>query len=383
MRRFYWLIFALALVSAGRASAAAHTGPTKTENVFLIISDGLRWQEVFQGADETLMNKTNGGVKNVATLQTNFWRATPELRRTALFPFFWGEVARRGQLYGNQTKGSLASVTNGRKFSYPGYNEMLAGFGDPKIDSNDKKPNLNLTVFEWLHRQSRFEKRVAVFGPWDAFPFIFNCERSGLPIWPPWETRFDTKTIVPPVALQSVLNDTTPVFEGVIQDSFLFHAALDHIQRRKPRLAFIGCGETDEWAHAGRYDQYLEAAHRVDRYVARLWDTVQQMPQYRGKTTFIISTDHGRGGGLSDWKDHGEKTDGAEGIWLAVIGPDTPAWGERFHTQPITQSQIAATIGALVGQDFQAAAPGAAAPLPEVLGFAGGSAVQENKLPIR
>ena len=33
----------------------------QTENVFLIISDGFRWQEVFGGAEEALMSKTNGG----------------------------------------------------------------------------------------------------------------------------------------------------------------------------------------------------------------------------------------------------------------------------------------------------------------------------------
>ena len=30
-------------------------------------------------------------------------------------------------------------ITNGLWFSYPGYNEMLTGAADPRIDSNDKK----------------------------------------------------------------------------------------------------------------------------------------------------------------------------------------------------------------------------------------------------
>ncbi|MBV8306353.1 MAG: hypothetical protein JO274_02630, partial [Gammaproteobacteria bacterium] len=36
--------------------------PLHTRNVVLIVSDGLRWQEVFTGADETLLNEANGGI---------------------------------------------------------------------------------------------------------------------------------------------------------------------------------------------------------------------------------------------------------------------------------------------------------------------------------
>ncbi|MGI8992391.1 MAG: hypothetical protein ACR2I2_22775, partial [Bryobacteraceae bacterium] len=41
-------------------------------------------------------------------------------------------------------------VTNGLNFSYPGYSETLCGFADPRIKSNDKVPNPNVTVLEWL-----------------------------------------------------------------------------------------------------------------------------------------------------------------------------------------------------------------------------------------
>ncbi len=360
-------VLLLLLVLGAPLAATAADRALRTENVFLIISDGLRWQEVFHGAEEGLMNKTNGGIKNLPSLQTNFWRGTPELRRAALFPFFWSQVASHGQLYGNQGKGSVATVTNGKKFSYPGYSELLTGFADPRIDSNDKKPNPNVTVFEWLQGQPRFRKRVAAFGTWDVFPYIFNCERSRIPIWPEWEARFRDKSIEPSPALVSLMNDTTPVLDGVILDSFLFHASLNYIKEKKPRLAFIGYGETDEWAHAGRYDLYLEAAHNMDRFVQVLWETLQGIPQYKDKTTLIVSADHGRGSGLSGWKDHGEKVPGAEGIWLAVLGPDTPRLGERFQSKPVTQSQIASTIATLLGADYRAAFPKAAGPIDELL----------------
>ena len=81
------------------------------------------------------------------------------------------------------------------------------------------------------------------------------------------------------------------------------------------------------------------------------------MSEYRGKTTFILTADHGRGSGPQGWKDHGEKVEGAEGDWIAIVGPDTPSAGERTTVQPLTESQIAATIAALLGEDFHSAFP--------------------------
>ena len=78
--------------------------------------------------------------------------ADPQERREIIFPFIWGTVAKQGQLFGNRTLGSDAHVTNGRAFSYPGYNEMSVGFPNPDINSNGFGPNPNATVFEWLNR---------------------------------------------------------------------------------------------------------------------------------------------------------------------------------------------------------------------------------------
>ena len=187
---------------------AARAAPLKTQNVFLIISDGFRWQEVFNGAEADLMTKEHGGVQDTNALRAQFWRPTPQERREALLPFFWTEIARRGQIFGNQNKGSVVTVTNGKKFSYPGYNEILTGSADSRIDSNDKKPNSNVTVFEWLNGRPGFRNRVAVFGTWDVFPYIFNVERSHLPIWPVWELKFGRYEIPPPQYVVDLLRDT-------------------------------------------------------------------------------------------------------------------------------------------------------------------------------
>jgi len=112
----------------------------------------------------------------------------------------------------------------------------------------------------------------------------------------------------------------------------------------------------------------LESAHRTDAFIKELWDTMQAMPQYRGTTTFIITADHGRGSGPVEWKEHGVEEKGSENVWIAVMGPDTAALGERKHVEAVTQAQIAATVAALMGKDYVKDVPEAAPPIKNVLG---------------
>src|ERR1039457_1424208 len=173
----YLLIACVALLIAP-ATWAAHT-----QNVVLIVCDGLRWQEIFSGADAQLMNERAGGSWTAESeLRGKYWADDPTVRRRLLFPFIWGTVAAQGQLFGNQSIGSKAYVTNAMWFSYPGYNEMASGANDPAVQSNAFGPNPNVTVFEWLNSLPEFRGKVEIWGTWGAFHRIFNESRSGLPI---------------------------------------------------------------------------------------------------------------------------------------------------------------------------------------------------------
>ena len=346
----------------------------KTQTVVLIVSDGLRWQEVFTGADPTLLNEKDGGSwLEEADLKKRYWREDVDARRAALFPFLWGTVAKQGQIYGNQLKGSVAHVTNGKAFSYPGYNEMSTGYPNDAIDSNEYGPNPNATVFEWLNKFDEYRGKVAIFGTWNVYDNIFNRSRSGLVMqtgWTlsePWKTRQTPRDAL----LRQLFDSSTRFDEEDVWNSFLQIPLLDYVKTARPRILFVGYGETDNWAHQGRYDLVLDSAHRMDHFVKQLWDTMQAMPEYRGTTTFIITTDHGRGSGLTEWKEHGVEEKGSENIWIAVLGPDTAPLGERTHTAAVTQAQIAATLAAFVGKDYHHDVQKAALPITDVLSGSG------------
>ncbi len=369
--RARFLLAALATFIGANSPLAAAAPAGQTRHVFLLTTDGLRPEEVFAGADPALLSVTPGGFKDerdVARARAAYWRDRPEERRAALMPFFWSVVAQQGQVFGDAARGSPARVTNGKNFSYPGYNEMLVGWPDPGILSNAEVPNRNVTVFEWLHQQPAFRDRVAVYSAWSAMRAIVNHARCGFPVMGGWRPLPEPPRNGKEELLNALIAESTRTGHPTeVFDPFVFHAGLEFLHARRPRLMMFSFLETDNWAHRERYDWVLEAAHRFDDYVRRLWELVQSLPDYAGTTTFVLTTDHGRGRAPVEWKSHGAAIAGAENIWMAFLGPDTRPLGVRTHTAPVTQSQIAATLAALLGEDYAAAAPRAAPAIRDVL----------------
>src|SRR5829696_3873169 len=89
-----------------------------TENLVIITFDGLRWQELFGGADEALINNTSY-TEDTAEIKKKFWATTPEERRKKLLPFIWTTIAEQGQIYGNRHLGNNVNVKNSYRISYP------------------------------------------------------------------------------------------------------------------------------------------------------------------------------------------------------------------------------------------------------------------------
>lgn len=355
---------------APAARAVADASPSlRTQSVFLIMLDGVRWQEVFTGLDESLCTKAAGKVEKPGPLLEKFGGATPEERRAKLMPFLWSTVAKHGQLFGNKAKGSSATITNPFRVSYPGYSETFCGFADPTIENNRKLPNPNTTVFEFLNQQSAFKGKVAAIATWDLFEYIFNEPRSGIVVINHQAPVSGTSS--PALDLLTRLRqETPPRWSGNTFDSLIFHTAKEWIAANTPRVVFLGFGEPDEWGHEGNYGEYLTSIRRCDDYVRELWDALQRHDIYKDATTFILLPDHGRGDhrtSPTDWNNHGTKHPGSEDIWIAVLGPDTPALGERREVADVTQSQVAATLAALLGHDYAAAQPKAGKPITDVL----------------
>lgn len=325
----------------------------KTENVILITFDGLRWQEVFNGGDSLLMNQ-QPFLKD-KKIKEKFWRDDLTERRKTLLPFFWNTIARNGQLYGNRALDSKTNVTNNQWFSYPGYNEILTGYADnERIHSNDKLYNPNKTVLEFINSQPAFKGKVAAFTSWDVFPYIINDKRSGVMVSGGQAKATGSKLTEREKTLDQMMNSIPNPLGDIRLDAFTFYYGLEYMKKNKPRVLYFAFDETDDFAHAGEYAAYLNSAFYTDRFLDELWNYVQSDPVYKNKTTMILTCDHGRGTNAEDWKHHGEKVVGADQIWMAVIGPDTPATGEVKKASQYYQNQVAKTMATFLGVNYVA-----------------------------
>jgi hypothetical protein len=319
-----------------------------TKNVIIITLDGYRWKELFGGADPRILH--NKKYVKDTTVVERFGDPSEMVSREKLMPFFWNVIGVQGQLYGNRAVKNKVNCANGHLLSYPGYNEMLVGFNDRTISSNRKQENPNGSVLEFIHQQRDFKNQVAAFSTWDAFPYILREGKSGIYV------NAGTDTAAGDISNQEKwLNENQTVIKnphGSRYDAFTFRYAMEYLRRERPRVMFIGFDETDEHGHGGRYDEYLKSAHQADQMIAELWQWIQSQKDYKDQTTLVITTDHGRGKGKHSWRKHKIMVPGSRQIWFAVLGPDTPGFGEMKAPLKYYQKQIAKTVAAFLGLEY-------------------------------
>ncbi|MEO1449504.1 MAG: phosphoglyceromutase, partial [Bacteroidota bacterium] len=325
--------------------------PSKSPKTFLITLDGLRWQEVFGGAVDSIMQN-----KEYTQGQKKIWEAfhadNQKDARKKLMPWFWSTMLLEGQLYGNRWEGSTVNCRNKQHLSYPGYNEMLTGDADPSVDSNARKYNDNVTVLEWLDKTPGFQGKVAAFGSWDVFPYILNDKGSGLAVKGGFMS--EEGSALPEAILNTLQQQIPKPWPGVKLDAFTQHYAMEYIRERHPRVVYIGYGENNDATPDSSYDHYLHSVHQIDKFIANIWDFIQTDPFYRNQTTLLITTDHGRGAvPVNHWKSHGPDIEGSDEIWFAAIGPKVTPKGVVKGGPQFYQYQIAATLARSLGLRFE------------------------------
>ena len=356
-----------AALAAILASGTAIAAPSTDRNLILVTLDGVRTQEIFGGMDPVLANapEAESGIYDADVTRKRYWRETPEARREALMPFFWQTLAPAGMVLGNQARGSKVTVRNDQWFSYPGYSEILIGEAQPEIKSNDFVRYPHRTVLEHIRETLGLDHvKVAQLGSWDGFKyaasskdgaFFMNGAREPLP---PGLSTPEIDLLV------DLREDVMQLWEESSNDVLTFRIALAYLKKHKPRVMWLGLGQSDDWAHARRYDLVLDYLKLTDSELAELWHTLQSMDEYRGRTTLIVTVDHGRGRTPADWAEHGAGIQGSQDIWVAIIGPDTPAIGEAKDFPEVTQSDLAATMLQYLGLDWRKFNADAGPPIP-------------------
>src|SRR5688572_33310159 len=82
----------------------------ETKNIILVAVDGLRWQELFEGADPSIVD--NEKYVDFPEEINAFGGPSEIERRKSLMPFMWNVLATQGQLYGNRDLKNKVNCTN-------------------------------------------------------------------------------------------------------------------------------------------------------------------------------------------------------------------------------------------------------------------------------
>lgn len=341
----------------------------QTANVILVTLDGVRIQELFSGLDPLLAEHSESvDYSDIELARERYWRDTPEARREALMPFFWKTLAPKGIVLGNKDKGSSVKVRNGILWSSPGYSEIMTGEPQSDVIDNTLVRYPHRTFLEYVRAELELEPRqVAQFGSWDGFKLIaasrdnaFFMNGAYEPIPPHLSSpEMDYLSALRPQIME--------LWEESANDAITFRLARAYLQKNRPRMMWLAFGQSDDWAHGDRYDRLLDYLHLVDSLLGDLWQTLQAMDAYQGKTTLVLTTDHGRGLTGDDWIEHDAAIPGSDDVWVAVIGPDTPDKGELAQTATVYQSDVAATVLQFFGLDAKAFNPDAGPPIPGTL----------------
>ena len=341
------ILFAL-IVLAGLASCS---GGDNDPRLVIITFDGLRWQEVFTGVDSFLVGNPDY-VRNPEELKAKYWRDTPEERRQVLMPFIWSYGAENGFLVGNRNKGSQMQVANTKNYSYPGYSEMFCGWADDeRVNSNNPVPNPNKSVLEVANADPRYKDKVMLYASWESIRYAVNNERGGFPGSVAYEPNV-TRNQSPVLQLLDEMQEGMFHYWGSERfDSYTYAYALETLKKDHPKVLYVGFGDTDEWAHAGKYDEYVRAANYTDNFIRRIVETCESDPFYKGKTTYMLTCDHGRGY-RGNFTGHGAGTRGSENTWFITFGKGIEKLGETSNNGPYYTQQFAATIAKVLGLDF-------------------------------
>lgn len=329
----------------------------KSGNLLIVSIDGLRWHEVFQGAEQQLIINKKFNSQDSAQRMKKYWADDQQERRAKLMPFVWSVIAKNGQLYGNREAGSNVNVKNPYWFSYPGRNENLTGYPDIKVNSNSYPDNPNKNVLEFIEQQKGYKGEVVAFASWDAVARIINRNRNGLMVNNPYED-IKGNDLTEAEKLANEIQHYEPKIWGDEErlDATTYALAKSYITAKHPKVVYLDLADTDDHAHDGKYDLYLDAINNIDAMIGRLWDYMQNDPFYKDNTTIVVMPDHGRGEG-AQWTSHGSGTPHSNDTWLMAIGPKIKPLGEVKNNGQIYQDQYAKTMARLLGFNFTSANP--------------------------
>jgi hypothetical protein len=272
------------------ALLAGVAGAGQTERVVLVVIDGLRYSEGLGDPNQTWVPEMSSLAQQGTIIQpfrndgfTYTARAVP-----AIWCGAWTEVP---------------------------------SFSDPDCDGWTNNYAELPTVFEYF--------RKGLSRPADDCMYVLKNLCS-------WKASFDP----------SYGPDFWPIYHSVgSTDTEVFGEAKTVLAAQAPSFLLLYLADVDHAGHSGLWSDYTRAIAVADSLVGVLWTTLQADSSYAGKTTMIVTNDHGRHD--YNFSGHGDSCSGCRTIQFLAVGPDIKTG--FVSTVPRAIPDITPTIGALLG----------------------------------
>jgi alkaline phosphatase len=302
MIRFLILFFALDLVAcANNEKPLAEPSSYKTKNVVIVVVDGPRYTETWGSADHALVPHMQNDLLKNGIINTSFYNT--------------------GYTYTNS-----------------GHSAITTGVKQP-IDNGGNELPKNPSMFQlWLEASGNPRTKAWIVTSKDKLEILADTKNKN------YAGKFIASTNCGENGNGS----------GYRADSTTFRIAKQVLSQEKPNLLLVNLKDPDANGHANNWKGYLAGIKNSDEYVYQLWQFIQNDPNYRDQTTFIVTNDHGRhlNGHADGFVSHGDNCDGCRHINFFASGPDFKK-NALIHTE-YNQTDIPATVAELLGFNMPA-----------------------------
>ncbi len=294
-----WL---LSFICAPDSMAEVTTPCRSLNHVVFMTVDGVRWKDFFDP-------------KN-----------TPKIHA----------LANQFVMFGNRDENSHFKVSNPINKSLPGYQTLFLGFDEGAKNNQWPRPQAPTFIDELASQWQKcpdFDKdSVAAFSSWQVLenalthfkpantssgpnqgnlPFVLSAGAQ------PWT---DLKHPDDGAYFSKIIRSDLPKWKLSKKDKYTWSMSLHHYLMHPSQFLYISTGDTDEWGHQNDFKKYLSALKDSDDRVDEMMQEIAKSP-YATSTTFVLTTDHGRGN-KGDFKNHGPDIKHSDEAFLIVSTPE-------------------------------------------------------------
>jgi hypothetical protein len=326
-------------------SLAVSRATASASGVVLVVLDGVRWQEVFNGVDPEIARRQGMAREEWVDAET-------------LMPTLHRVLIAHGVAVGAPGEGPEMRASGPNYVSLPGYTEILTGRPSVHCSDNSCPGGRDATLPDELARGGGAksidaEVDAAVIASWESLDRAASAGGTGVVVSAGRHHGRRLEILRADAAEQKLLDEgahatCAPGEADFRPDHFTIDVALRLLETRAPRFLFIGLGEPDEYAHQDNYRGYLDSLRAADRSLSRLVATLRGMGERGDKTTIFVTTDHGRS---SSFRDHGGFAPESGRVWMVASGAGIGDKGLVRSEFPHRLADIAPTMRVLLGME--------------------------------